>query len=280
MRALSETLRARLAGGVTTLAHLWRVTRADGAVFRFTDHDAALVVDGDVFVAGALAVEEDSGEGVFAADTISESDLERGLWDGARVESWRVDWRDPAQRTHLYAGRLGAVVRRGGAFTVEIESLHAALDAPLGRVFLRGCDADLGDARCGVDLAAEGVRGAGVVAEALDAWRFRATGLSGFADGWFARGRIHWTAGGAGDVTAHRVAADTVTIELASPGVLAPGDAFTIDAGCDKRAATCRAKFSNIVNFRGFPHMPGNDAVLAGPDARTPMDGGARTHRE
>ena len=27
--------------------------------------------------------------------------------------------------------------------------------------------------------------------------------------------------------------------------------------------ATCRAKFANAVNFRGFPHMPGNDYILA-----------------
>lgn len=279
MRAVSDVLRARLAGGVTTLAHLWRVTRTDGAVFRFTDHDEALVVEGDVFTAGAFATDGVDGDGVFAAEAISEADLERGLWDGARVEVWRVDWRDPAQRVHLHAGRLGGVARRGAAFRVEIEPLEAALHAPIGRVFTRSCDADLGDARCGVDLESIGLHGEGVVTDVLDARRFRATGLAAFADGWFARGRIHRALGGAGDVTAHRVAGDLVTLELASAALFEAGDAFTIDAGCDKRAATCRAKFANIVNFRGFPHMPGNDAIIAGPDARQPMDGGARTHR-
>ncbi|NIY96794.1 hypothetical protein HC022_11245 [Salipiger sp. HF18] len=43
---------------------------------------------------------------------------------------------------------------------------------------------------------------------------------------------------------------------------ISEGDAFTIRAGCDKRMKTCGAKFANTANFRGFPHIPGQDAVL------------------
>lgn len=39
-------------------------------------------------------------------------------------------------------------------------------------------------------------------------------------------------------------------------------DAFMVRAGCDKRSATCGAKFANVASFRGFPHIPGQDAVL------------------
>ncbi|MEL7480947.1 MAG: DUF2163 domain-containing protein [Pseudomonadota bacterium] len=44
---------------------------------------------------------------------------------------------------------------------------------------------------------------------------------------------------------------------------------------CDQRFSTCVERFSNAENFRGFPHMPGNDAVLAGP-AATGNTGGRR----
>ena len=47
---------------------------------------------------------------------------------------------------------------------------------------------------------------------------------------------------------------------------IAPGDAFTIRAGCDKQFATCKAKFANAVNFRGFPLMPGDDVVVRYPN--------------
>jgi uncharacterized phage protein (TIGR02218 family) len=45
--------------------------------------------------------------------------------------------------------------------------------------------------------------------------------------------------------------------------VIAAGDAVVLRAGCDKQFSTCRAKFANAQNFRGFPHMPGNDFVLS-----------------
>jgi uncharacterized phage protein (TIGR02218 family) len=53
-----------------------------------------------------------------------------------------------------------------------------------------------------------------------------------------------------------------VTLLEAPVRPITPGDAFTIRAGCDKRLATCAAKFGNVANFRGFPHIPGADAVI------------------
>lgn len=52
-------------------------------------------------------------------------------------------------------------------------------------------------------------------------------------------------------------------IELwqAMPEPIAAGDTFAVTAGCDKRLPTCRDRFNNVVNFRGFPHIPGNDFV-------------------
>jgi uncharacterized phage protein (TIGR02218 family) len=47
------------------------------------------------------------------------------------------------------------------------------------------------------------------------------------------------------------------------PEPIAEGDLFAVSAGCDKRLETCRMKFANAVNFRDFPHLPGNDFVAA-----------------
>ena len=65
------------------------------------------------------------------------------------------------------------------------------------------------------------------------------------------------------EVKRHGVAATSVSIELwqAMSEAVAVGDAFTVTAGCDKQFSTCKAKFDNALNFRGFPYMPGNDAV-------------------
>ena len=60
-------------------------------------------------------------------------------------------------------------------------------------------------------------------------------------------------------------------IEGASPQA---GDSFTIVAGCDKRFGTCKAKFANRENFRGFPHLPGNDSAYAYVTDGLVFDGG------
>ena len=289
MRALSEAFRAQLASGVTTLAHAWRITRRDGVARGFTDHDRDLTFEGAIFraatgfVGGALEKEAgfDAGggdvSGVLSADGIDDADLLAGLWDGARVDVWRVDWTDPSLRAHLFAGRIGDVRRGPAALVAELRGLQADFDVPFGRVFSRFCDADVGDSRCGADLAAPAFRGAGVVSAIEGARAFLTTGLSAFADGWFTRGVLTWPGGARVAVTAHRVAGARISLEIAD-GSPAPaiGAAFTITAGCDKRFATCRAKFSNTGNFRGFPHMPGDDAVVAGADTNQPLDGGSR----
>lgn len=288
-RTIPSGLETRLASGVTTLAHVWRITRQDGEAFGFTDHDQSLVFAGLTcapsagLIAGAiekslgLAVDSASIAGVLDADAITEEDLARGLWDGARVDVFRVDWSEPTLSVHLLAGRLGEARRGPQAFEIELRGLSAPLNTSVGRVFSRFCDADVGDARCGIDLEDAAFQGAGVVTEVVSARAFRASGLGAFSDGWFARGRLTWDEGGVFEVSVHRAGAETALIELIDPPgpALAIDAVFTITAGCDKRHATCREKFANVVNFRGHPHMPGNDVVQAGP-APGGNDGGSR----
>jgi uncharacterized phage protein (TIGR02218 family) len=112
----------------------------------------------------------------------------------------------------------------------------------------------------------------------LGSHAFRASGLSAFEDQWFARGRIVWGGDVQSEIASHRAEGASAVIELLDhPGAaLVDNAAFTIYAGCDKRLATCRAKFDNVVNFRGFPHMPGNDALRSGPGAGDKLDGSSR----
>ena len=106
-------------------------------------------------------------------------------------------------------------------------------------------------------------------------------GLGGFADGWFGSGRARVTSGAAGgfasEVKRHFRDGPGVGLELwtAPPAPLSPGDTLVVTAGCDKRFQTCVAKFGNAANFRGFPHIPGDDFALAtSPDGSGAHDGG------
>ncbi len=281
MRTIPEALAARLAGGATTLCHCWKLLRADGAVRGFTDHDRDLVVGGLTYAAGA-ALDPSEGErelgfaagggevaGVFSSLSLSEGDLAAGLYDGASVETWLVDWTDPDIRLLLDIAAIGEVSRTGEAFIAELRGPAHRLDAPHGRFYQATCDADLGDARCGIDLSAPGHWAEAQVAATDGRLSLSAGGLGGFASGAFAGGRLVWTsganAGRPAQVRVHTLAGETAGIGLweAQADAIAPGDWFHIAVGCDKRLATCRDRFGNTAAFRGCPHMPGNDAVVA-----------------
>lgn len=281
MKTIEAGFAAHIAGRVTTICHCWRLVRSDGTVLAFTDHDRQVAFDGDTYepATGFDASEAVSQTGfatggvdvygALSSDRLLEEDLAAGLYDGAEVRVFLVNWSAPEERHLLRIGHLGEVVREDAAFRAEIRSLASLLDQPRGRVFRHGCDADLGDDRCKVDLDAPAFRGEGEATVAAGRRRFEAVGLGDFSEGWFERGRIEWTsganAGRAGEVRAHRASGGTARIELWQPvqHEIEAGDAFVVTAGCDKLFSTCRAKFDNAENFRGFPHMPGNDFALS-----------------
>ncbi|MET3790622.1 DUF2163 domain-containing protein [Aquamicrobium terrae] len=280
MKSLSPAFQAHLDEGTTTLAWCWRIARADGTTFGFTDHDGTLTFDGtgfepesgltasEVRSGSDLSVDAQDAEGVLTSDRITETDILDGRWDNAEVEVWRVNWSDPAQRVLMRRGAIGQIRRGRLAFVAEVRSLAHVLGQTVGRTFQATCDAALGDGRCGVDLDASAFRGTGVVIDLLRDRTFTASGLGAFAAGWFTFGTVEWTsganAGRRAEIIAHDLTDGIAVLTLLEAPVrsIAEGDGFTIRAGCDKRMETCGAKFANTANFRGFLHIPGQDAVL------------------
>ena len=213
---------------------------------------------------------------------ITPEDVSAGLYDGASVETWLVDWSAPEARLLLDIATIGEIRRSGTAFVAELRGLMHALDIEQGRLYRATCDADLGAPRCGVDLTDPRWRTMGSVVSTSEPTRLQVTLATGFADGWFTGGVLTWTGGAnAGlpaDIRAHAAAAAGVGLDLWQPPAraTAPGDAFVLTAVCDKRFSTCGAKFANTANFQGFPHLPGNDFVLRyAPDKTQPLDGGS-----
>ena len=285
MRDVSVALQAHLDGGVTTLARCWRLVLADGTERGFTEHDRDLVFDGVTYRAATgfvgsasesrmgLGVGDASVAGVLSGDGIDAGALEAGAYDGAAVTLHLVNWQDVSQRVALSKMSIGEVRRRGAAFEAELRSVSAQLNVALGRSFLPVCDAVLGDARCGVDLDA--FSAAAAVTSSVDRRVVTVSGLGPFDDGWFAQGRLTWTSGAneglSAEVRGH--AAEEIELWRAAPYAVAAGDTAILTAGCDKRFGTCGAKFSNGLNFRGCPHMPGNDWVTSYPATGERLDG-------
>lgn len=170
MRTLPEEMTARIESGAAKLCHAWVLKRADGVELGFTDHDGDLVVEGvpcraaSGWTAGAAdsAVGLSGGSAAVAGGlddaAIIEADVEAGLYDGASVTLWRVDWDRPDLKVRLWSATLARIRRAVVGFTAELEGPLAKLERVVGRTYGRDCDAVLGDDRCGVDL--EGFPGA------------------------------------------------------------------------------------------------------------------------
>lgn len=293
MLSLSPSMQAKLDRRATTFCQCWRVSRHDATVMGFTDHDRDLTFNGVTFRANtglsASQIESSVGfapgtgeaAGALSDDSLTEADLLNGIYDGASVETWLVDWTDVADRALLDVATIGEIRRGEKAFAAELRSSAHLFDQQQGRAFQRNCSADLGDARCGFNVMAPGFHATGVVA-AFAGGVIDIDLSQIFDSGFFAGGGLTFTTGGNEGarftLKSHRQEDLRASVTLWTPpgGAIIAGDAVLMTAGCDKSPTTCRLKFGNVVNFRGFPHMPGNDRVIAYPSSLAPaMDGGS-----
>ncbi|MDA8585742.1 DUF2163 domain-containing protein [Rhodobacteraceae bacterium] len=287
------TLVEHLDQKVTTICRVWALTRRDGVVMGFTDHDRPLAFDGIEFNASTgmsaraleqttgLAVDNTEAVGALTDVAIREDDVRAGLFDGARIQAWHVNWRDVDARALVFRGRLGEIERQGKNFRAELRGLTDQLNRPQGRVYQQPCAAVLGDGDCRFDTGLSGFSVEAVVVSVADGVELRLPGQSGLDEGWFQRGRLTVmdgaAAGAVGVVKRDREIAGQRVVELweiLSPA-FSPGDRVRLEAGCDKRAATCRDKFSNFLNFRGFPTIPGEDWLVSYPVRGGANDGGS-----
>lgn len=288
MRTISGALQSHLDSGAATVCRCWLVTRRDGVEMAFTDHDRPLIFQGrahdpataleagDMETSTGLNIDNSQVVGALSADAITEEDMAAGRYDGAEFTVWLVNWADPSQFAPVFAGALGEAKRKSLVFEVELRGLAHALNQPVGRAFTALCGAEFGDAKCGVDKAAHTVASTIV---SLDGAQVTVNRLGDFEAGWFSHGVLTTADGQVRRIKAHTrtAAGDVLTLwrGFDGPALLASGDEITVTAGCDRAFASCRDKFANAVNFRGFPHIPGNDWAASWPKSSGRNSGGS-----
>lgn len=292
--AYSDEFAAHLATGCTTIARAWAVRRKDGQELGFTDHDGGLTFEGIAFEPDSgmtaktlaqgtgLSVDNSEAYGALSSDAIREADILAGRYDGAEVRTWLVNWTDVSQRALIFRGTFGEITRGSGAFNAELRGLTEPLGSEKGQIYHPRCSAVLGDGRCRFATLTEGYFLEIAAQTIQDARVFRFDGISGFEDRWFEKGRFRVLSGSAvgltGVIKNDRTLTDgTRQIELWQRlgAEVAAGDMLRLEAGCDRRAETCRLKFDNFLNFRGFPHIPGEDWLTFYPVSSGTNDGGS-----
>lgn len=278
MRTLPSHLAQSIATGVTHLCSCWRLTRRDGMVFGFTDHDRDLSIAGTLFEAASgleasetenqnsLAAGGGEVSGALSSARLLPEEIEAGLYDGARLERFLVDWMAPLLDFRIDVAILGEIRRADEEFVAETRNAFAALDQEKGRLYSPTCSADLGDAQCRVDLTQAPRRIATLIASTDGRTSLTAPAFAAANIGDFARGLVQFTSGAnAGLIVSIKNHHEGGVLELWQSLVrpMAIGDGVIARAGCDKTFATCRDRFQNAANFRGFPFIPTPDFVLS-----------------
>lgn len=292
MKNIHPSFQSHLDSKTTTICYCWKITRRDGKILGFTEHDRTLFFDGVYFESrsgfNATAIQQSLGlnvdnlnvEGAISSAAISEVDIYTGKFDGAEIELYLVNWAavgDPNMRYLVNRGYIGEIKREGKMFNAELRSLSQRLQEVTGRTYQRYCDAVLGDSRCKVDLTAHTY--STIVLDPLSSVSFVINSLP-VLDDYFSLGKIRFTSGENKDLTVeikkHRLDPDgkhTIFLWAATSFPLKKQTTLSITAGCRKERQSC-VKFSNIVNFQGFEFIPGNDAVAKYPTRGAPNQNG------
>ena len=148
MKSLSTALKTVLAAPAATLATLWKVTRTDGVVMGFTDHDRDLSYGGVPYKAATgftpstisgssdLSVDNLEVQSVLSSDDITEQDLIAGIYDGATIHVLLVDFSDlSAGALKQRRGELGEVTITDYGFTAELRGMMAKFDNNLCELY-------------------------------------------------------------------------------------------------------------------------------------------------
>ncbi|PHS29589.1 MAG: beta tubulin [Robiginitomaculum sp.] len=283
MRSIPQAFQASLDSGATTLCWCWKIIRNDGVVLGFTEHDSDLYFDNLLWSAGvglnpgiiesAIGFASNTGmaTGALTQSGISADDIDRGKYDQAKIEIWRVDWQNTAQRVGIWSGEIGDITRKEHAFEAEITGQARKLNRTFGRVFSKQCDAELGDNHCTKDISSASFTFQANVSQILNVTQFSVASLNAPENDWFSAGTITWIDGQNAGQTARisqyfqSGAEDVFTLAALPVKPIAVGDAMSVAAGCNKSLDHCSGKFSNVLHFRGCPFMPGNDSLIAGP---------------
>jgi uncharacterized phage protein (TIGR02218 family) len=277
MKTMSAALKAHYALGTTTLATCWKATLTNGAVIASTSLDQDLVIDAVTYLSASSyrASNVDSSselnpdnlelDGFLASPQISDADIYSGLWDYAAIELFEVNYRDlTTGKNILRQGTLGQVKAGRSTFTAELRGVMQAYTRTIVRLTTKHCTAELGDERCTKALGPLTVVG---TVDSVSANRVLFSAVRTEAANWFTGAKLTLTSGLNSGLSMEVKSSQlgSLTLQEAMPEVVAAGDIYSVYAGCTKRfVEDCQTKHNNVINFRGFPHLPGNAAYKYG----------------
>lgn len=263
------------------LANCYLFVLANGGQLACTDVDYPVSLNGITYVANGLQVsglkfkcaiglDPDEQQITLAAkpsDTIQGvpalAAIAKGVLDGCEVSRFLVFLDKPPVNGQesaligavlLFKGRVGkvdSIGRTRAKITVNSDLILLDLDMPKN-LYAPACQHVLFDAGCGLDRDA--FTATGVVSPASN------NSVVNWADASsaYTQGRLTFLSGVNAGVSATIKQGNPGNLVLAYPLEVPPnaGDEIAVTQGCDHSMGTCRDKFDNLQNFRGFPFIP------------------------
>jgi uncharacterized phage protein (TIGR02218 family) len=274
-KTVTAGMATHLASELSTLALCWKATATNGTILAFTTHDQDITYLATTYVSslggtptsvsttGALSVDNVDLDMLLDTLGFTAADLQAGIWDYATLDVFLLNYADlTIGEVKLRRGKVGQVSLKRGSFLAEVRGLLQYYTTQLLETYQPGCQADLGDARCTVDLTPFTVTGT-ITGTTVGNNRIFVDSARTEAVGWFDGGLLTWTSGLNNglqmEVKSYTLVDTTIQLVLAMPHTVAVGDTYSVYAGCDKSLLGtngCKVKFNNVVNFRGFPHIP------------------------
>lgn len=276
-------MQARLDSGVTNLHFFCKITRRDGVVIGFTEYDHDLTYLGILYRAtdgiartamqakADLSIPNNEVTAPLYAGGLTALDIRAGRYDYARVQVFLAFPDDVNFATYgiirLRSGFLGEIKIEEGIWRAEIRGLAYALQQSFIEVYTPTCQADFGDERCKFDLTT--VTDTGHVTDLIDETKEFIIELdSTNAGGKYEFGLINWTGGMNENMNQEILTwsggtdpVGTIKLWIRTGYNVQIGDTFSIQAGCAKTVDACVA-YNNILNYRGFPYVPGLNFLL------------------
>jgi len=286
MKNLTPAMLAHIAQENTNLALCWSMILMDESEFYYTDSDKPIEYDGNTYQPYAaivpsatsttsnLAVDNMEVTLAWDGDLATETEIRGGRFDFATMNIFFVNYDDPdgMGTIPILKGKLGEIIIEDNLVRVDIRGMTQYLQQRMGELYSIGCQATFGDSRCKVD-AGDPIYTKAFSVDSVDPVhpkrKFNILEVLGVADGYFTGGYIHWL-GGTNKNTKMDIKVyfeSGQAVELYEPLIrdIQPGDSGNIIVGCDKKFETCKTKFDNMINFRGFPHLTGVTKMLRGP---------------
>ncbi|GAA6162562.1 hypothetical protein NBRC116590_02660 [Pelagimonas sp. KU-00592-HH] len=265
-------------------ARCYILTRSDGQVWGYTEHNRPLIVDGvtcspvNSIVASSAeqrvggAIDTIDITTVFDAQHFSRVEVEAGLWDGAELRVILFDWRSREIVREFLTYSLADTSWQGNTLKGTLESAGAVkINVKTGLIGAPNCGHALGDARCGVDRAS--------FQSSMEVTAVNGSVLSGAVP---TPAAGQWQTGFAifGTERAEIVFVDASNLWLIHPFANPPvvGDTVTLEPGCGKTVLQCKT-FNNFEFFGGHGHRSPNASAtieVANSNDGREFDGGSR----